>query len=99
MTDLLETPVHPGEILSELYLGPLKLSAGALAKKLDVPRTRIERLVNEQTSMTPDTAIRLAKCFDTTPQYWLNMQTNYDLNRAHQTTDTSKVLRLERQVA
>lgn len=55
------------------------MSAGALAKKLRVPRTRIERLVVEQTAMTPDTALRLAAFFRTSPQFWMNMQTSYDL--------------------
>ncbi|CDZ44521.1 HigA family addiction module antitoxin [Neorhizobium galegae] len=72
-------PVHPGEILREEYLGPLHLSAGALAKKLNVPRTRIERLVAEQTSVTTDTALRLGRFFDTTPEFWMNLQTSYDL--------------------
>lgn len=72
-------PVHPGEILREEYLVPLRMSAGALAKKLNVPRTRIERLVAEQTSVTTDTALRLARFFDTTPEFWMNLQTSYDL--------------------
>lgn len=72
-------PVHPGEILREEYLGPLHLSAGALAKKLNVPRTRIERLISEQTSVTTDTALRLGRFFDTTPEFWMNLQTSYDL--------------------
>ena len=53
-------PVHPGEILREEYLAPLGLSAGALARRLNVPRTRIERLVAEDTPVTIDTALRLA---------------------------------------
>ena len=72
-------PVHPGEILREEYLIPLKLSAGMLAKKLNVPRTRIERLVSEQTAVTSDTALRLARFFNTTPEFWMNLQTSYDL--------------------
>lgn len=78
MIDLLPA-VHPGEILREEYLVPLNMSAGALAKKLNVPRTRIERLATEQAPITPDTALRLAKFFRTTPQFWMNMQTSYDL--------------------
>ena len=78
MTDILPA-IHPGEILKELYLDPLGMSAGALAKRLGVPRTRIERIVTGQTGITPDTALRLAKAFDTTPQFWLNMQTSHDL--------------------
>jgi addiction module HigA family antidote len=72
-------PIHPGEILREEYLAPLAMSAGALAKKLRVPRTRIERLVAEQTAITPDTALRLAAFFRTSAQFWMNMQTSYDL--------------------
>ncbi|MFL9828145.1 HigA family addiction module antitoxin [Rhodoplanes sp. SY1] len=75
-------PVHPGEILREDYLVPLAMSAGALAKKLDVPRTRIERLAAEQTAITPDTALRLAAFFRTTPEFWMNLQTAYDLKIA-----------------
>jgi addiction module HigA family antidote len=78
MTNVLP-PVHPGEILSEEYLVPLKMSAGALAKKLNVPRTRIERLVARQTPVTTDTALRLAKFFRTSPEFWMNMQAGYDL--------------------
>nr|WP_313015812.1 HigA family addiction module antitoxin [Brucella intermedia] len=79
MTPIQLPPVHPGEILREEYLRPLGLSAGALAKYLNVPRTRIERLANEQTSLTPDTALRLAKVFQTTPEFWMNMQASFDL--------------------
>lgn len=78
MTSLLP-PVHPGEILREEYLIPLKMSAGALAKQLNVPRTRIERLATEHSSITIDTALRLAKFFNTSPEFWMNLQTNYDL--------------------
>ncbi len=56
------------------------MSAGALARKLNVPRTRIERLAAEQTPVTTDTALRLAKYFRTTPDFWLNLQSSYDLN-------------------
>ncbi len=71
--------IHPGEILREQYLEPLGLSAGALARRLNVPRTRIERLVKEQVGVTPDTALRLAKHFRTSPDFWLNMQMAHDL--------------------
>lgn len=71
--------VHPGEILREEYLHELHMSAGALAKKLGVPRTRIERLAKETTPVTVDTALRLARFFDTTPQFWINLQTAYDI--------------------
>ncbi|PDQ17228.1 addiction module antidote protein, HigA family [Mesorhizobium sanjuanii] len=74
-----DTPIHPGEILREEYLVPLGLKPYTLAKKLHVPRTRIERLASETTPVTPDTALRLAKFFGTTPQFWMNMQASYDL--------------------
>ncbi len=79
---LLKAPMHPGEVLQELYLVPLDMGAIALARRLGVPRTRIERLVKGATGMTPDTALRLARAFNTTPAYWMNMQTNYDMAMA-----------------
>jgi antitoxin HigA-1 len=72
-------PMHPGEVLREEFLVPLKLSAGALARKVDVPRTRIERIAEETTGITADTALRLSKALGTTPQLWLNLQNDYDL--------------------
>jgi antitoxin HigA-1 len=73
-------PIHPGEILREEFLIPLGLKPYTLAKRLGVPRTRIERLVAEVTPVTPDTALRLAKFFGTTAQFWMNMQAAYDLS-------------------
>jgi addiction module HigA family antidote len=72
-------PVHPGEILREEFLIPNGLTAGKLAKALDVPRTRIERIVDETTGITANTALRLGKFFGTTPDFWLNLQSHYDL--------------------
>lgn len=72
-------PIHPGEILREEYLAPLGLKPYTLAKRLNVPRTRIERLVSEQAPVTADTALRLAKFFGSTPQFWLNMQASYEV--------------------
>jgi addiction module HigA family antidote len=83
-------PMHPGEVLREEFLVPLKLSAGALAKACGLPRTRIERLANEQTGVTADTALRLAKALGTTAQLWLNLQNDYDVQLA--TRDLRKVL-------
>src|SRR5690606_37044634 len=64
-------PIHPGEFLREEYLVPLGISAGALAKALHLPRTRIERIVKEEVGVTPDTALRLARYFKTTPEFWM----------------------------
>ena len=75
-------PMHPGEVLREEFLLPLQLSAGALAKACGVPRTRIERLANEEAGITADTALRLAKAFGTTTALWLNLQNDYDVQMA-----------------
>lgn len=75
----LQVPVHPGEILKHEFLDELGISAGKLAKHIHVPRTRIERLIKEETPVTTDTAARLAKAFSTTPEFWLNLQIAYDL--------------------
>ena len=75
-------PMHPGEVLREEFLVPLKMSAGALAKVCGLPRTRIERIVGEQTGISADTALRLAKALGTSPQVWLNLQTDYDVQMA-----------------
>jgi addiction module HigA family antidote len=72
-------PIHPGEILREEFLSPLEMTPYALAKHLHVPRTRVERIVAEKIGISADTALRLGKFFKTTPQFWLNMQTSYDL--------------------
>ena len=75
-------PMHPGEVLREEFLLPLSLSAGALAKACGVPRTRIERIANEETSITADTALRLGKALGTSAQLWLNLQNEFDMRTA-----------------
>ncbi|MBW0159715.1 HigA family addiction module antitoxin [Sedimentimonas flavescens] len=92
---LMKNPSHPGELLAELYLEPLGMSAIMLAKHLHVPRTRIERLVKEETALTVDTAIRLAKFFSTTPEYWMNLQRAWDIARARDTIDVSDITPLQ----
>ncbi|HML14825.1 MAG TPA: HigA family addiction module antitoxin [Xanthobacteraceae bacterium] len=77
--------VHPGEVLREDFLVPMKLAPYSLAKALGVPRTRIERLAREETPVTADTAVRLARYFGTTPGFWMGMQSQYDIER---TADT-----------
>ncbi len=77
-------PVHPGEYLAEEFLAPMNLTPYALAQKLGVPRTRVERLCREQTGITPDTALRLARYLGTTPDFWMNLQSLYDLTVAEQ---------------
>jgi addiction module HigA family antidote len=75
-------PMHPGEMLREEYLKPLHLSAGALAKVCGVPRTRIERIANEKLGISGDTAIRLARVLGTTPEFWMNLQSRYEIRMA-----------------
>jgi addiction module HigA family antidote len=82
MTETLLPPVHPGEILREEFLKPMGLSAGRVARATGVPRTRIERLANEQVDLTPDTALRLAKYFGTTAEFWMNLESRYALEHA-----------------
>lgn len=75
-------PLHPGEVLREEFLVPRDMSAGALAKACGVPRTRIERLANEQTGVTADTALRLSMAFGTTPELWPKLQNSFDVQTA-----------------
>ena len=75
-------PLHPGEVLREEYLIPLGLSAGRLAKACGVPRTRIERIMREELGISGDTALRLARIFETTPQFWMNLQARYEVEKA-----------------
>jgi addiction module HigA family antidote len=82
-------PVHPGEYLREELLRPLGLTSYGLAARLGVPRTRIERLVRQESGVTPDTALRLARFFSMSPEFWINMQGSYDLTLAEMTADSS----------
>ena len=75
-------PIHPGEVLREEFLVPLGMSAHALALELKVPAPRINDIVRERRAITPDTALRLARYFGTTPQFWMNLQTSFDLKSA-----------------
>jgi addiction module HigA family antidote len=79
MSDPKPRPIHPGEILREDFLPEYDLTPGTLAKALHVPRDRIEKLVRGQRAITADTAARLARYFGTTPQFWMNLQSNHDL--------------------
>jgi addiction module HigA family antidote len=75
-------PVHPGAVLREDFLVPLNLSANALAVALCVPAPRINDIVRERRGVSADTALRLARYFGSTPQFWLNLQVAYDLRVA-----------------
>jgi len=75
-------PVHPGEVLLEEFLKPLGLSQNRLALNIGVPPRRINEIVLGKRRVTADTALRLARYFDTTPQFWLGLQADYDLDVA-----------------
>lgn len=79
---MLKRPCHPGEILKLEFLEPLEMTAGELAKHIGVPCTHIERLIKENSPVTVDTALRLSRFFGSTPQFWLNIQINYDVANA-----------------
>jgi addiction module HigA family antidote len=72
---------HPGEVLSEEFLRPLGISANALAMALRVPATRIGAIVKGERSVTADTALRLARFFGTSPEFWMNLQAMHDLTK------------------
>ena len=75
-------PVHPGETLREDFLKPLGLTANRLAIELQVPVTRVNDIVRGKRAITADTALRLGTYFRTTPQFWMSLQSNYDLEVA-----------------
>ncbi|HWW93342.1 MAG TPA: HigA family addiction module antitoxin [Vicinamibacteria bacterium] len=73
-------PVHPGEILREDLLKPLGISVNRLGRDLRVPVTRVSEIVNGRRGVTADTALRLARYFGTTPEFWMSLQAAYDLD-------------------
>jgi addiction module HigA family antidote len=80
MRDLL--PIHPGEQLREEFMKPLGLTAYRLAKEIGVPVTRVQAIIAERRGITGDTALRLARYFSTSPEFWLNLQRDYQLETA-----------------
>jgi addiction module HigA family antidote len=91
----LMAPVHPGEILREDFMKPLRLTVNKLALDLHVPATRIAEIVHERRRITADTAVRLARYFNTNAEFWLNLQTFYDLEVSRRSGAGSQI---ERQV-
>jgi len=81
-------PAHPGDVLSEDFLKPLALSQYALAKAIGVPQIRISEIVHGKRAVTPDTALRLARYFGTSAEFWIGMQTTYDLETAREELGT-----------
>ncbi len=75
-------PIHPGEILLEEFLKPLGLSQYRLAKEINVPPRRINQIVHGTRAISADTALRLGRFFATTPEFWMNLQSRFDLETA-----------------
>jgi addiction module HigA family antidote len=73
------TPIHPGEILLEEFITPLGVSQSQVARSIGVPPRRVNEIVLGKRAITADTALRLARCFGTSPQFWTNLQAQYDL--------------------
>jgi len=87
-------PIHPGEILRDEFLDPMKISVYTLAQAIKVPRSRVNDIVLGRRGITADTAFRLARYFGTTPEFWINLQARYDLDVAERTLRR----RIEREV-
>ena len=85
---------HPGETIREDYLNPLGMSVNKLALELRVPATRMTEIINGRRGISADTALRLARYFNTTPKFWLNLQASYDLAKAAE----AKLAEIERTV-
>lgn len=94
MTEEKLHPVHPGEVLLEEFLKPMGLSQNRLALDIGVPPRRINEIVLAKRRITADTALRLARYFGTSPQFWLGLQNDYDLDTANESLGS----RLEREV-
>jgi addiction module HigA family antidote len=82
MRKMIRRPTHPGNIIKEDYLLPLSITIKDMADTLGVSRKTLSKIINERGAITPDMALRLSRAFDTTPDFWLNLQQNYDLWQA-----------------
>ena len=80
-------PTHPGKIIKEDYLKPLSLTINEMALNLGVSRKTLSKIINERGAITPDMALRLSRAFDTTPDFWLTLQKNFDLFQAEQASN------------
>jgi addiction module HigA family antidote len=88
-------PIHPGEILREEFLLPLHMSAHALSQAIRVPATRVNDIVNGKRGVTADTALRLARYFGNSPDFWMSLQAAYDLRSAEREAS----VRIDREVS
>ena len=87
--------VHPGEVLNEEFLIPMKISAYRLSKDIGIPQTRISAIIKGRRRITADTALRLSKYFGTSAKFWLGLQADYDLEETNNSSDFDKIPRLE----
>lgn len=86
-------PTHPGKIIKEDYLLPLSISIKDMAFALGVSRKTLSKIINERGAITPEMALRLSRAFETTPELWLNLQKNYDLWHAENTSSSWKTVK------
>jgi antitoxin HigA-1 len=88
-------PTHPGEILLHEFLAPLGMTQAELARRIHLPLRRVNRICNGQAGVTPDGALRLNRLFGTSPGFWLNLQSRYDLYRAARAPEASSLRKIE----
>ena len=89
-------PSHPGEILREEFLGPMNITQVELAERLGIPFQRVNQICREKRAVTPDTALRLARLFDTTVDVWLNLQLAWDLYQAQHSPKAKEIARIRK---
>jgi addiction module HigA family antidote len=88
MKKMTRQPTHPGKIIKENYLVPLSITIKEFASILDVSRKTLSKIINERGAITPDMALRLSRAVDTSPLFWLNLQKNYDLWKAENSSNS-----------
>jgi addiction module HigA family antidote len=93
MRRMIRRPTHPGNIIKEDYLLPLSITIKDMAETLGVSRKTLSKIVNERGAITPDMALRLSRAFETTPDFWLNLQKNFDLWHAEKESNEWKKVR------
>lgn len=93
MIEMTRKPIHPGRTIKEDYLLPLSISIKDMAYNLGVSRKTLSKIVNEKGSITPEMALRLSMAFDTTPDLWMNLQKNYDLWIAKNSSTTWQLVK------
>lgn len=91
---MMKNPPHPGEILNELYIKENGLSISKTAMNIGISRQSLSELVNGKNGITAQTALRLSKAFNTSPRYWMNLQSIYDLNKAEKSVNLDEIAEL-----